>query len=139
MSGLISRLPGFRRDSDADEPPAEAASQSLRRPLPPVGQLRRERRALLSLREDRLRDLGGLMLEMFRRDRFRQDLILERCTELAAIEDRLGELETLLGAALSRGRVRPAARCECGAPVFWGSRFCAQCGRAVALPARQAG
>ena len=133
MSRLIPRLPGFRRASDASEPPPVEAPEPLRRSLPPVGQLRRERRALLSLREDRLRDLGGLMLEMFRRDRFRQDLILERCTELASIEDRLGELEALLGAALSRGRVRPAARCECGAPVFWGSRFCAHCGRPVAL------
>lgn len=134
MSRLIPRMSGFRRASDASDPlPHEEAPQPLRRSLPPVGQLRRERRALLSLREDRLRDLGGLMLEMFRRDRFRQDLILERCTELAAIEDRLGELETMVGAALSRGRARPAARCECGAPLFWGSRFCAQCGRAVAL------
>jgi uncharacterized protein YjiS (DUF1127 family) len=135
MSRLIPRMPGFRRASDAREPPQreEARPQPLRRSLPPVGQLRRERRALLSLREDRLRDLGGLMLEMFRRDRFRQDLILERCTELVAIEDRLGELEAHLGTALSHGRERPAARCECGAPIFWGSRFCAQCGRAVAL------
>ncbi|HLY94015.1 MAG TPA: hypothetical protein VKP14_04125, partial [Gaiellaceae bacterium] len=100
MSRLIPRLTGFRRASDASEPlQREGATQPLRRSLPPVGRLRRERRALLSLREDRLRDLGGLMLEMFRRDRFRQDLLLERCTELAAVEDRLGELEALLGAA----------------------------------------
>ena len=36
------------------------------------------------------------------------------------------------GRAISRGKTRPAARCECGAPIFWGSKFCAQCGRAVA-------
>lgn len=126
----MPRIPGRRRATEDDEAP-----RPLRRSLPPLGQLRRERRALLGLREDRLRDLGGLTLEMFRRDRFRQDLILERCTELAALEDRLAELEALLGAALSRGRSRPAARCDCGAPIFWGSRFCAQCGRPTALPA----
>ena len=69
------------------------------------------------------------MLEMYRRDQFRQDLLVDRCTELVTIEERLAELDTLLAAAVSRGRARPAARCECGAPVFWGSKFCAQCGR----------
>ena len=32
---------------------------------------------------------------------------------------------------VSRGRVREAVHCECGAPLFWSARFCAQCGRAV--------
>lgn len=109
-------------------PPGRAA---VRRALPPPGQLRRERRSLLQLRERRLRDLGGLMVEMYRRDQFRQDLIVDRCTELATLEERLVELETLLAASASRGRIRDAARCECGAPLFWGAKFCNQCGRAV--------
>jgi hypothetical protein len=100
--------------------------------LPPVGQLRRERRTLLQAREGRLRDLGGLMVEMYRRDQFRQDLLVDRCVELARIDERIAALDTLLTVAASRGRVREAARCECGAPLFWGSKFCAQCGRAVA-------
>lgn len=87
---------------------------------------------MLQVRERRLRDLGGLMVEMYRRDQFRQDLIVDRCLELARIDDRLAELETLLTVAASRGRVREAARCECGAPLFWGAKFCGQCGRAVA-------
>jgi hypothetical protein len=107
----------------------------VRRALPPPAQLRRERRDLLRAREERLRDLGGLMLEMYRRDQFRQDLLVERCAELVALDERLGELDALLAAAVSRGRTRPAARCECGSPVFWGSRFCAQCGRPVAAAA----
>jgi membrane protease subunit (stomatin/prohibitin family) len=94
--------------------------------------LRRERRALLRVREDRLRDLGGLMLEMYRRDQFRQDLLLERCDELAAIDARLRELDTLLAAAASSRRPAPAARCACGAPIVAGSHFCANCGRSVA-------
>lgn len=102
----------------------------MRRPLPPPSQLRRERRALLRLREQRIRDLGGLMLEMYRRDQFRQDLLVERCSELATLEERLGELDALLSAALSIRR-RPSARCECGAPVLWGTKFCPSCGRAV--------
>ena len=54
-----------------DPPPPPPTPRAVRRALPPAGQLRRERRALLQLREQRLRDLGGLMLEMYRRDQFR--------------------------------------------------------------------
>jgi hypothetical protein len=93
--------------------------------------LRRERRALLRAREERLRDLGGLMLEMYRRDQFRQDLLVERCEELMALDDRLQELDTLLAAALSVRRAPPPARCACGAPLAAGAHFCANCGRPV--------
>jgi hypothetical protein len=71
------------------------------------------------------------MLEMYRRDQFRQDLLVDRCTELASLEERLTELHTLLAAAVSRGKTHPAVHCACGAPVFWGSNFCPQCGRPV--------
>lgn len=106
----------------------------MRKSLPPAGQLRRERRVLLQARERRLRDLGGLMVEMYRRDQFRQDLLVDRCSELARLDERLAELEALLAAVASRGRVREAAHCECGAPLFWGAKFCGQCGKAVASP-----
>jgi transposase len=123
---------GFRRAVvSADAPPAPSA-RAIRRALPPVGRLRRERRDLVRTREEKLRDLGGLMLEMFRRDQFRRELLLERCADLVALEERMGELDTLIEAAVSRGRVQPAVRCECGAPIFWGARFCGQCGRPVA-------
>src|SRR5256884_1285174 len=117
-------------------PATEAATppptpRAVRRALPPARQLRRERRVLLLAREAKLRDLGGLMLEMYRRDQFRQDLLVDRCVELGQLEERLAELDALLTAAVSRGRTRPSARCECGAPIFWGSKFCAQCGRSV--------
>jgi hypothetical protein len=120
----------FRRAPQPDE--AEPTAQSarvVRRALPPAGQLRRERRGLLQLRERRLRDLGGLMVEMYRRDQFRQDLLVDRCVELARVDERIAELDALLAATMSRGRVREAARCECGAPLFWGAKFCGQCGR----------
>ncbi|MDE3189198.1 MAG: hypothetical protein KGL94_00075 [Acidobacteriota bacterium] len=124
----MPHLPGFRRAGEEEASPAPFA-RAIRRSLPPLGRLRRERRDLVRAREGRLRDLGGLMLEMFRRDRFRQELLLGRCAELVELEDRIAELDTLIAAALSRGRSRPPVRCECGAAVFWGARFCAQCGR----------
>ena len=72
------------------------------------------------------------MLEMFRRDQFRQDLLVERCDELLALDDRLQEVDTLLAASVSARRPAPPARCACGAPIVWGSHFCANCGRPVA-------
>lgn len=101
-----------------------AAGEAPRRATHP-GALKRERRALLREREDRLRDLGGLVFEMYRRDRFRVDLVTERCADLVALDERLGEVDSLLAAATSRGGLR----CACGAPLAWGAHFCANCGR----------
>ena len=124
-----------RRRSHAPEAEAPAADSDapapIRRPLPSPARLRRERRTLLRLREQRIRDLGGLVLEMYRRQAFRQDLVDEQSAELVSIEDRLHELDTLLAAAVNARRAPPAARCECGAPILWGSHFCANCGRSL--------
>lgn len=109
--------------------PAPAPAAPVHRPLPPAGQLRRERRSLLREREERIRDLGGIVLEMIRRDEFREDLVYEQAAELIGIEDRLHELEALLAAATTVRRTPPAAKCVCGAPVLWGMHFCANCGR----------
>ena len=123
----------FRRAPQPEEAPAAPpAARAVRRALPPAAQLRRERRTLLQARERRLRDLCGLMVEMYRRDQFRQDLLVDRCVELGQIEERLAELDALLAAVVSRGKTRPSARCECGAPIFWGAKFCGQCGRPAA-------
>lgn len=86
----------------------------------------------MRLREQRVRDLGGLVLEMVRRESFREDLVYEQCSELIGIEERIQELDALLATATAIRRTPRAARCECGAPILWGSRFCANCGRTVA-------
>src|SRR5688500_853653 len=94
------------------EPPAPAPEpappRARRRVAPPAAELRRERRGLLQVREERIRDLGGVVLEMYRQDAFREGLLIELCAEVAAIEERLRELDMLLDA-----RRPPAARCEC--------------------------
>jgi hypothetical protein len=92
---------------------------------PQAGLLRRERRALLKAREGILRDLGGLLVEMYRRGGFRDDLLAERSAEVIGIDSRIAELEALLQ------RRGPAARCTCGAPLLRSSHFCPNCGRAV--------
>ena len=101
---------------------------SRRPPAPTSGELRRERRALMLLREERLRDLGGLTLEMYRRDDFNDVLVVERCAELVAIEARVSEIDAVIAGA--RGLRRPAGSiCACGAPILIGARFCPSCGR----------
>jgi len=117
------RLP-FRR---AGAQPAPQPAR-LRRPSPPV--LKRERRELTRLREQRLRDLGGLLLEMYRRGTFREELLSEQCADLVAIETRLGEVEALLTTPRRR-----TPRCTCGTPIIPGARFCPGCGRDLAPPA----
>jgi membrane protease subunit (stomatin/prohibitin family) len=77
-----------------------------------------------------IRDLGGLMLEMYRHEQFREDLIEERCREIVNLEARIYELDSMLS-AVTASRAAPAGRCACGAPVIWGSHFCANCGRPV--------
>jgi hypothetical protein len=105
------------------------ASPRLVRRAPSPGALRRERRAILKAREERIRDLGGLTLEMYRRSTFRDELLIDRCREIVALEERLNELDSMLAAVASARRA--PATCECGAPVPWGSHFCANCGRPV--------
>jgi hypothetical protein len=99
---------------------------------PPVRELKRERKALLQVREERLRDLGGLALEMYKRDRFSAALVVERCAELVAIEVRVQEIDSLLDGTARLRRGGGGAVCICGAPLLLGARFCATCGRPVA-------
>lgn len=102
---------------------------SRKPPAPAASDLRRERRALLALREERLRDLGGLTLEMYRRDQFNEALVVERCAELVAVEARISEIDALVAGA--RGLRREGRVCSCGAPVLIGARFCPSCGRSL--------
>jgi double zinc ribbon protein len=120
---LLNRI-GRGRSSE----PERAASPLVRR-APSPGALRRERRAILKAREERIRDLGGLTLEMYRRSSFRDELLIEQCREIVALEERLNELDSMLSAVASARRA--PSTCECGAPVPWGSHFCANCGRPV--------
>jgi hypothetical protein len=119
----------FRRADGAPSP--EAAGVAPRRPH--AGVLRRERRALLKAREARLRDLGGLLVEMYRRGAFRDDLLQEGCADIVGIDARLAEIDDLLHAR------RHAPRCECGAPILRGSHFCPNCGRPLGAGAENGG
>jgi Double zinc ribbon len=122
----FSLLRPLRRRSGAK---AATGSQRIYRRAPSPGALRRERREIVRAREERIRDLGGLTLEMYRRSSFRDQLLIEQCREIVALEERLRELDSMLEVVASAGRA--PSTCECGAPVPWGSHFCANCGRPV--------
>jgi hypothetical protein len=113
------------------KPPPDVLRDPRTYDPPPPRELKRERKALLEMREERLRDLGGLALEMYKRDRFNAGLVVERCAELVAIEARVQEIDALLdGSALVR-RGGGGAVCICGAPILLGAKFCASCGRVL--------
>lgn len=106
--------------------------------VPPTRELKRERKALLEVREERLRDLGGLALEMYKRDRFNAGLVVERCAELVAVEARVHEIDSLLDGTARIRRGGGGAVCICGAPILLGARYCASCGRTLGGGASEA-
>jgi hypothetical protein len=127
----IALLHRFRKRPAEAAPKGGPPAPARARRIPPPGALRRERRTLVRTREERIRDLGGLMLEMYRRDQFKQDLLIEQCQEVIAIEGRLREIDELLEVSVAQRREGVGHRCACGAPIQWGSHFCANCGRPV--------
>jgi hypothetical protein len=85
------------------------------------GQLGRHLRELEDLREEQLRDLGGVTVEMHQRDRFEGKLLWQKAAEIAAIDDEaklvrrgldegltLAQLEQLARDEASRTASRPA-------------------------------
>ena len=63
---------------------------------------------------------------MFRQNRFNDELVRERCSELVELDRRLAELDEVLRAATHRA---PLRRHECGSEIPPFSRFCPGCGR----------
>jgi hypothetical protein len=127
LPDIFRKRPAQETGEGESGPPTPARAPRL----PSPGVLRRERRALVRTREERIRDLGGLMLEMYRRDQFKQDLLIEQCLEVISVEERLREIDTLLEQNAEARRQGVGVRCTCGAPIVWGSHFCANCGRPV--------
>lgn len=133
----------FRRARPAPRPPAvepgaeervetveESAVPPAPAPVPPgPAEMRRERRALARHREIELRDVGGLAVEMVRRDRFNPDLLQSRAHEVLSLEHRMHELDSLLVAEISVRGLRTVVHCKCGAPLPPGVHFCSHCGR----------
>jgi rubrerythrin len=124
----------FKRQRPSETADGNAPAPSRRRYLPPPSRLRRERRALLHVREERIHALGGIVLEMYRQDDFRQDVLHDQAAAIVALEERVREVDRLLAART--GRTRAAIRCRrCGTPLHAGARFCPSCGQPLQAPA----
>jgi hypothetical protein len=76
------------------------------------GQLRRHLGELDELREERLRDLGGLALEMYKRDRFEGKLLWSKAAEIAAVDDEAKLVQKGLDEGLSLEQLEELARSE---------------------------
>lgn len=81
-------------------------SQSMRE----RGQLRRHLRELEELREERLRDLGGLALEMHAHDRVDRELLWRPAAEIAAIDDEAKLVRRGLDEGLTLAQLEEIAR-----------------------------
>jgi rRNA maturation endonuclease Nob1 len=111
--------------------PSRDRGEPARRPH--AGLLRRERRALLDAREELVHKAGGLMVEMYRRNEYRDDLLAEVCAEVLGIAARVSDIDAQLADR------RHAQVCtSCGATVSHGSHYCPSCGRDLTRPAEAA-
>jgi hypothetical protein len=97
------------------------------------GRLRRRARYLRRLRELQLRDLGGLVLELQRAGRQREDLVAAKAAVLAQTDTELGALERVLGALPGEEEIREpgiGGTCpRCHSVHGSADAYCAACGQ----------
>jgi hypothetical protein len=126
--------------SAAPEPsvPGEAAGQvpAARRPgFRERGRMRRRLRYLRKLRELQVRDLGGLVFDLRRFERKRDDLVARKLDQIRACDDELHALEVALEERRELRDVREpgiGGTCpRCFAIHGSTDRFCASCGAAL--------
>jgi hypothetical protein len=132
----------------AEQPTAASEGDAPTEVLPPGeprasfrerGRVRRRVRYLRRLRELQLRDLGGLVFELRRFGRRREDLVNQKLTQLAATDDELRGLEALLDDRRAIVELREpgigGACPNCGALHGSADHYCAHCGRPLDLGA----
>ena len=122
------------------EPTAPAPAPARRPGLRERGRLRRRVRYLRKLRELELRDLGGLVFDMYRFSSKRQDLVREKLSVMFGHDAELRELQGRLGDPRRIVEVREpgvGGTCPaCGALHSTDARFCSQCGRPLGKQAQ---
>lgn len=130
-------MDGERREIDPDRVneasggPATRADWSLR-----PGRIRADVKLwqLAREREARIRDLGGLALEMVRRERLNPDLLAAEAGRILELERLAAEVDSPPpppGQEPERDGVTEVL-CTCGWALEPGSRFCPHCGRPTA-------
>ena len=136
MPGRMNRFSDHRGGPEPGEEVVEVVEIVETGPPPPVEpdvvRLQRERMALTRQREIEMRDVGGLTVEMVRRDHWKPDLLISRAGEVLSLEQRMHELDSLLAAEATARTFPHVAHCKCGAPLAPGVHFCSHCGRPAA-------
>jgi hypothetical protein len=87
-------------------------------------------------RDTRIRDLGGLTLEMVRRERLNPDLLSAQAGRILELERVVAEIETPPAdqpVELQGAESGTEILCSCGWALEPGARFCSHCGRPTAL------
>jgi hypothetical protein len=124
--------------------PSEAPPEPRRPGFRERGRLRRRLRYLRKLRELQVRDLGGLVFDLRRFERKRDDLVAQKIDQIRACDDELRALETALDDRRDLREVREpgiGGTCPRCFAIFGSTdRFCGSCcaalGGAVQGPAQ---
>jgi hypothetical protein len=121
--------PVAEQDTPATAPPAQRPGFRER------GRIRRRARYLRKLRELQVRDLGGLVFDLRRFERRRDDLVAQKVDQIRACDD---ELRALEAASDDRRELRDVREPGIGGTcprcfALYGStdRFCCTCGAAL--------
>jgi hypothetical protein len=136
---LTTRIPAV--EATSAQSPAEAQAETVvaepapRRPgFRARGRMRRRMRYLRKLRELQVRDLGGLVFDLRRFERERDDLVTQKIDQIRACDDELRALEQALDERRELRDVREpgiGGTCpRCFAIYGSADKFCASCGAA---------
>ncbi len=95
-----------------------------------IGTLQEQKRSALE-------ELGNIVYVMFHKGAFDEERIKLKCEALAGldkqIEEKDEELQRIhLEAKQTLGGPNTVARCDCGAEIYEGAKFCRQCGKKLA-------
>jgi len=126
--------PAHPEPAPAEQPVAHAPAP--RRPgFRARGRMRRRLRYLRKLRELQVRDLGGLVFDLRRFGRAREDLLTQKVDQIRACDDELRALETALDERRDLRDMREpgiGGTCpRCFALYGSADKFCANCGAAL--------
>lgn len=126
-----------------EDSPTPVPTDTPVRPVrpPSIGQLRRERRRLWEERQESVYHLGGLALDLQRRELLGDPLVAKRADVITGMDLQILDLDEQLKDAderRRRGRVRtpdPVGYCmSCGAPHQSEAAFCFRCGARIHTP-----
>lgn len=136
-------------DTPTDAAPIEGEAQPTEAiPTPPrppgTHRLRRDRKRLLTQREEAVYHLGGLAFELYRRGLLSEGVMQARAGEVAQIDDSVRDIDVRLSEAErerherrgSEEAAEPSVGCclVCRTPFRAEARFCWQCGAQVVPP-----